>query len=521
MAVDYIDLDEPVTVADLNSLPSLRAQWWVNSIVAVPTTDIRYQPPATLTVLEGIDPRERQLESAWFLRQKLRGCLWHVPGLGKTVCAALAAVPPVGVASPSYLVNKWANWLERHVPSARGHIYPATGSYAHRIEVLTEAWDDPLAWTLFNKEMWRPETRKEVIGGKQVLRPVHEDDNLYNPYIYKYPLPPFRTAIIDESHHYRVPSAWHAIGAQKLLLGCPMVFQLTATPFYKVHTDLFMQLAILNPKAFTSFWNFARTFAQLWDDGWSLKVANSKNEGPLNELMAHYGLAYDYLPGEVPYVLPLDDIVIDLPTSTKNRLKKMKEGYRDPVTGDIFTSASQVINAMMRVSAAEPTKLEALSGFHMDNAQRYDMSVRGGLVLVQHIETAKLCWNYLNKHTPYKWNMVTGETPPRLRAQLAENADNVVGTYGAMSEGVDCSHLSIVHEYERWYLPGAETQGIARSARQRHGTHPRPIPERHRNEPVLVQRYRLSDGPDKGIHNIASHRRHTNDAIIDAVMRSV
>lgn len=517
MAVAYT-LDELCTIAER---PNWLAQQWVDSVTAVPTTNVRYQPPATLTVLEDIEPRERQLESAWFLRQKSRGCLWHVPGFGKTVCAAMAAVPPTGIACPTYLENKWANWLQAHVPSARGHIYVASGSYAKRIGVLREAWDDPHAWTIFNKEMWRPETKPEVIGGKRVLRAQHEDDNQYNPYIYKYPIPPLRTAILDEAHHYRVPNAWHSIGAQKLLLSAAQVFELTATPFYKVHTDLFMQLAILNPKQFTSFWNFAKRFAQLWDDGWTLKVSNSKNEGPLNELMEHYGLAYDYLEGECPDVIELDDIVVNLPSATLSRLRKMKEGYRDPVTGEIFTSASQVTNAMMRVSAAEPTKLEALTEFHMDNSRRFDMSVKGGLVLVQHIETANLVGRHLNKTTPYKWNVITGETPFLLRAQLAERADNVVGTLGAMSEGIDCSHLSLVHEYEKWYLPGATTQGVARSARERHASHPRALPDKHRNEPVLVQSYRLSDGPDKGIHNVATHRRHTNDALIDAIMKSV
>jgi superfamily II DNA or RNA helicase len=139
--------------------------------------------------------RPYQSQGVAFLATIKRAMLADAPGLGKTLQASSAAIKPVLITAPTYLVEQWANFLAEQYPEDR--ISLAVGSRAKR----TKALDTPADWFIINHQMLRT-----------------------------YDVPKVTTFIVDESHHFKSHRAEMSQGALTVALQVPRVHLLTATP---------------------------------------------------------------------------------------------------------------------------------------------------------------------------------------------------------------------------------------------------------------------------------------------------
>src|ERR1019366_4951565 len=154
--------------------------------------------------------RNYQFAGVNFLHEHKHAALWDEPGLGKTLQAIHAAVRPVLVSCPNYLVEQWkAEILTVHPNDS---IVIAEGQRWDKAEAIA----CKAQWTIVNFEMLRT---------------------------YDFPLNFYKTFVMDEAHHFRGHSAQQSKGVQALAKRTEYVYQLTATPMKHEADDFFMQMA--------------------------------------------------------------------------------------------------------------------------------------------------------------------------------------------------------------------------------------------------------------------------------------
>jgi SNF2 family DNA or RNA helicase len=186
-------------------------------------------------------PRAYQVQGIEFLRQQKRAILGDAPGLGKTFQATEAAELPCVISCPLPLVDQWKEFLEDQYPLAAISV-AAYGNIVQRDAAL-EQFKAHGGWLIMNHDLWR------------------------RAYI-----PDAATLIVDEMHHFKSKDP----ARSKMLLAyskrVERIYGLTATPVYKDVGDLWFQLHILDPKRWSSYWDFLQRFAVTTNYGYGVKV---------------------------------------------------------------------------------------------------------------------------------------------------------------------------------------------------------------------------------------------------------
>jgi len=92
--------------------------------------------------------------------------------------------------------------------------------------------------------------------------------------------------VVDEAHYCKSSKALRTKATKKLARRIPHVIALTGTPIVSRPIEGFNIVRMVEPKLFTSFWNFAHRYcnAKLTPFGWDLSGAS--NEAELNEILS-------------------------------------------------------------------------------------------------------------------------------------------------------------------------------------------------------------------------------------------
>lgn len=443
-------------------------------------------------------PRGYQRIGIEFLRSHKRAFNCDSPGLGKTFQATEAAVRPVLVLCPSYLVTQWRDWIDEQYPQES--VEAALGTRDERAKAVAKHAD----WTIMNYEMFHS---------------------------YVLPHEWYRTIILDESHHVRNHAqfvkpakskkkreaeraaqaereGWGGVGRQvgpvlkfddrgrplfddyikqleakregytdtsnsklELSLAAKIAafahkieycFLLSATPMKTEADDIWRQLNIIDPNTFSSYYRFRDLYCNVVRTPWKENVTGFRNPAQMRQLFSQYMIrrTYSQAHRELPKVIPQ---VFKLNASPEwyDKYKKLKKNY---TWEDVrLTSASQVLQALRVVTLDKDTgKLEAIVRL-ADEAVSGEYEDKGAVVFCWYRDTAALLGEALGAQA------ITGDMPPARRREvaLASTTKHVVATIPSLSEGIDLSHHHTVIFAEEHYSPGDMEQALKRVQRER------------------------------------------------------
>lgn len=365
-------------------------------------------------------PRDYQLEGVKFLLDRKRAFLTDKPGLGKTLQAALAAKPPVLIFAPTYLTYNWYNFLKEVIP-ASATLKLVSGSKLQRLTALV---DNPTDWTICNVEMLRD---------------------------YKFEQE-YHTLIIDEAHHLRGRNSQQTLGALDLGQRVENVYLLTATPILNRPDDLYSQLRMIDPKNFSSYWQFINAHCKVVQEPFGPKVLGARPS--LKPTFERYNLGRTY--SDVEMELPdlvSDVITIEPPDDFKKLYRNLRDSYYVPGR-ELYENALEVLQALRKLTA--PQKLKPLLSLLTDTD-----ALAGTVIFSWYKETARNIAELL------EIPCVTGDMSPKERLAVAKSAPCISATISSMSEGVDLSHLHTIVFFELDYVPGTLYQALSRV--RRHG----------------------------------------------------
>lgn len=397
---------------------------------------------APLTTPEPLKPRKYQRTGIDWLKKHKRGMLTDQAGLGKTLQAALASESPTLVSCPSYLTEQWYDFLCHQFPAQR--VVLCTGTRFERQSALNTKAD----WHIINHEMMRLVDSGERSSNGYKLYKLDYDFKL-----------PYRTMIIDESHHIRNHTAQKSKGAKILANKSSIsnVFLLTATPIWKEPDDLFMQLHILWPDIFPSYWDFVNTWCNTINDGFGTKVVGIKRQKAkdLRTMLdtLRLGRRYSDVALQLPDLIP-NEIKVSFTPEIQRAYDRLKYQYR--LESHVLAHFGQVLRGLRQFTGCKE-KIDATIELLEDI--QYN-----AVIYVWYKDTADVLAQYLSS-TKHKPVIISGETPPAQRATLARNSKLVIATIASLSEGVDLAQFKNVIFYEENWTPGSNYQAISRLRR--------------------------------------------------------
>ena len=426
-------------------------------------------------VSQKIVPRDYQQVGIDFLRDIKRGALHDSPGLGKTIQASEAAELPALVVAPNYITQQWTDFLMTQYPDLNV-VNAAKGSRFQRVMKLNEC--DQADWIVINTEMLR-----------------------------SYEMPSRQTVIFDESHHLRGRVTLQALGALKVALGTPRVYQLTGTPIYKEADDLWMQLHLLDPINMPDYDSFLARFLDVeWKRGArsNKRVLGIRDVKGLQMLIEKYALrrSYSDVGLELPDLIE-ENILCPLPDIFRRKYDETRDYWR--MQELTFDNIMQVMQILRMITAASPTKHEALKDLLGDIR-------KPTVVFCWYRDTVKVLARQLGAYA------ITGEMNATERSALARAQNElaqyqrtvspygtshqdppiIVATIASLKEGVDLSNFRAVVFYEEDYTPGGTHQALSRIRRWRR--------EGGNDEPVLAFHMLAKDTIDEIIYAKVTQR---------------
>lgn len=428
--------------------------------------------------------RDYQIEGVDFMRRNKRVLLRDHPGLGKTAQAAFAAEPPCLIVAPNYLVEQWANWLrgedeksiERNngeiVPNVKGNIVAALGLRGERIKTL-ESYPD---WLVINVEMLG--NYEHFTNSKWVRQ--------------------WRTIIFDESHHLKAHNGKRARTAVKLAQHAEYVYLLTATPVKREIDDFFMQLRILQPDVFTSYWRFVQSFCIVEQNYFGTQILGAKKSmlPELQKILSLMSIGRDYetagrsLPPVIEKYIP-----IKLSPEIRKLYDSALEYWRiQDEEGELtFTSYMQAMHTI-RQHLTGYLKADVVKQLIEDDS-------RQSVAFSWYKNTAESIADSVEN-----CELVTGDIDVMERQLRALKGNHISATISSLSEGIDLSTARNVIFAEEDWTPGSNYQALSRVRRER-------LTESN-EEPVIIYYVHCERTIDEIIHRRSKDRGATVKEVI-------
>lgn len=434
-------------------------------------------PPDDLYLPKEMQPREYQYTGAGWLHGRKRAILGDDAGLGKTLQATMAAVKPVLVVCPTYLVWQWAEFIEQEYPNDTISV-AGVGSRKQRHKALTGSenlWTlvgkAPADWTIVNTDMLRG-----------------------------YMMPEVETVILDESHHFRNREAERSKNCADLCARTPRVYQLTATPVYKDVSNLYHLLHLLDPERYSSYHDFIDRVAVTYGDRWRMNIVRLRNPKALEKELEDWLLRRTYKDVGLflPEIIENHD-VIELDPKYKKIYSDLRDYYRKP-DGDYAQSAAEILH-LLRHATVGP-KIAEIPSILEDNPGP-------AVVFTWYRESADICADELKKafSRPTDPVVVKGDVDSEERATIAKGALSkggiVVATMASLGEGVDLSMAKTCIFLEEDYVPGRMYQTVRRIQRWTED-----------RRPVLAHYLRCRGTVDTIVHRAVTTRKGDTQQIL-------
>lgn len=433
-------------VAQLYGVYDVNKNVWLLSHEAVPEIMKHLPVVVTDTASAIIEPKKplkyvqelmfHQVNGVQFLLRKKRAILAFDMGLGKTATAirAVAEIASEFTTTVSVLVvtkkSLIANW---HAEINRW--YPPEAPLVN--------------WVVTNYE--------------QIV--IHPENYKHH----------YDVLIVDESQAIRNRNTKRSRAVRQLARSMQYVWLLSGTPIVNTPDDVWAQLNCVAPKEFNSYWRFVEHYLETEFNGFAKRVVGVRNERRFAEMLAVHMLRYDK---EILQLPPLSQemVYVELTQRQKQLYKELRENMVALVSsGDaIVTPNSMTLLLRLRQIMCTPAlvgdvnesaKTTALLELLEDVTPRHKV-----IVFSAFAEYVKLLHRELeNRYGAVK---IIGEMSVEERMKAVDRFKHdasckvLVGTIGAMGEGLNLQEASVVVFTDIDWTPAANEQAISRAYRK-------------------------------------------------------
>jgi SNF2 family DNA or RNA helicase len=206
-------------------------------------------------------------------------------GVGKTpeTLAALAQLHPdrTLIVGPKIAMAVWENMIGTWFPEAKGHVFVYSGVPAQRA----------LTWQRF-----------QANGGGVLITSysqLHEIQSKRLAY--------WSAIVYDEAHILRNNKTQVFKSADKMVSN--VLYLLTGSPVVGGPINMWAYLHLMDPAKFASFWDFAKRFCAVYNNGFGLEIGGAKDPEGLRSLLR-------------PYMIRRlkKDVLTELPPKTRTKI---------------------------------------------------------------------------------------------------------------------------------------------------------------------------------------------------------
>jgi SNF2 family DNA or RNA helicase len=333
------------------------------------------------------------------------------PGLGKTLCAIIAAKTVGGkvlVVSPVSLCRNWKveikKWLGEDAQIWRQHLGISSDWVITNYETILSEWVD------FDLELQGDPPKKVRTNWRCIV----EHD--------------FNVLIIDESILIKNRKAQRSQAVEALAKTFPHIWELSGSPTTKYLDDLWQQFHTLDSERFSSYWKFAQKYCFVEKNTWGYQIVGNQPEA-YSEIMQ--SCSDIYFSRTQDQVLDLPDWIfernyVELGAAQYRHYKEMEDYFLTTLPdGDVVLSPN-ILSQMMRLVqfASNPV----LVGGN-DEGAKWD-ALAESLEFVQFpiivwtnfIQTADMMKTRLSK--TFNVQSLTGQTPEFDRQKHVESFQN-------------------------------------------------------------------------------------------------
>ena len=372
---------------------------WVRDICTIPT-----EPSFRETPLYGY-----QKEAVRFLIHRRRAMLALSPGLGKTLVSAIAAdtlsFERITVVAPKSLLYMWRSELLKWQ------------AYMRRKPVV-EVWHHKAQDVVDPGKILQTEGYWWVVNPEMVVR------NL-DVFLRHKP----QLLILDESTYYKNRQAERTKILSRLSRSVPVVWCLTGSPAMRMLDDMWSQLHLLDPKAYSSYWRFAKEYCIVENTPWGNKVMANK---PGAEETIKRRFADIYFARSQDEVLDIpswlfEEIDCRMTKTQEAAYDKMRRELAVELEGEngttVVRSPSHLAKVVHLLQLASNT---ALLGGRDDSGKwdvlydLFDLYPGPYLVWVNYIQSAKLLLENIKRKKKLKTGLMLGETSAQDRQKLVD-----------------------------------------------------------------------------------------------------
>lgn len=408
------------------------------------------------------------------------------------------------IVCPNSVKGVWAREIQRWLGPAEPLQVVDASTPAARHKQIVDALDDP-TWIIVNYEQLRVVKEKKKLrnGGTKTVtvmkEPLFEETNWF-------------AVIADEAHRAKNRKAAQTKGLFRVR--GQIMLALTGTPLMNSPDELWALLHWLFPKEYTSYWRFYEQYVDYIEGYFGKVITGVKNPDALRfELNKRL---YRRTKAQVLDLPEKTRVTIPVKLGSKQRKiyteaekglwleieKAIEEG--DQTAARLVEAASSGKNiytipngAARTVRLRQILSTPALLGGDDDSA-KMDALVENVLdnkhkphdIWSEFVESCDILAERLRSHG-LSVETYTGKTDQAVRTELEDafqrgEINILVGTIGAMREGITLTNSDTSHFLERAWVPGWNEQ--AEDRKHRIGQH----------NPVTVCIYEVQDSVDDG-----------------------
>lgn len=385
--------------------------------------------------------------------------VFDVQGAGKTATAINAHMIsgnfPALITVPAHLVLQWREQLMLWGVNAEDITTTPRGM--NRIKRVERLENEDRPWTIVSYHMWA--------------------NTNYWPYLLQRK---WQAYSFDESHRLRKGAFgkkgwwetvnWLRTKTKSTHLNTPL-WLFSGTPIVSDATDVFPLLHLAAPSVYRSREDFALQYCKTYRTPYSLQIGPVRDKERFHELLGKYSLRRTWR--DIPELAGLKrrdiDVPVELSHAELSRHRAIKRDYRDPLTDTPLDSSAAMIHALRRLTI-EP-KIDSWIELIADHPGRW-------LGFTWYRDSARLAYGRACKvFGADRVGYVDGSSSERQRTQAVNRYKSggcLVGTIGAISEGLNLQQGHQVAFLERHWLSTANEQALTRVFR------------RGQSQPVLI-----------------------------------
>lgn len=284
--------------------------------------------------------------------------------------------------------------------------------------------------------------------------------------------------IADEATQVKNRKAQRSRALFALAKGIPHVWLLTGTPVLNRPDELWMLLHIVNPARYGSYWKFVEQYCLLernpWSGGWKVVGLKPGASGALAKELAPVLLRRERNTVALPPITR-ETIYVELTPTQKELYRSMLKEFYVLLDQGTMLHAPSVVAQLVRLKQIactpvlvggpdESAKTQALLEYAEDYARDYKLLV--------FTTFAKYADHLADKLAEYGVVKITGAVSEKSRKEAADafNGDPacrvLVGTIGAMSEGLNLQSADIIVFTDKAWVPSAVEQAEGRAWRR-------------------------------------------------------